>query len=107
MPVDIDLNLSRNTVLEYTGLTTGNGRIVAVTDQARQIVVTYIPTAAGTASIKYGVRAETPADFTDMPKTSIGDFTATGGQEIQSGVRWIGLDPASGTWTLRVSFKNL
>jgi hypothetical protein len=42
-----------------------------------------------------------------MPQTSIGNFTATGGQEIQSGVRWIGLDPASGTWTLRVAFKML
>jgi hypothetical protein len=80
---------------------------VAVPNTARQIVVTYTPTSAGTASIKYSALADTQTSFTDMPKTSIGDFTATGGQEIQSGVRWIGLDPASGTWTLRVSFKNL
>jgi len=107
MPVDIDLNLPRNTVLEYTGLTTGNGRIVAVPDQARQVMLTYFPTAAGTASIKYCVMAPTPTDFTNMPKTSVGDFTALGGQDISSGVRWVGLDPASGTWTLRISFKYL
>ena len=105
MPVTVDLNLPNYTTLEYAGLTTGNGQIVAVPDRAREIVVTYLPTSAGTASIKYAARAATPTDFTDMPKTSIGDFTANGGQEIQSGVRWIGLDPASGTWTLRVAYK--
>lgn len=107
MPETVDLNDARYVTREYTGLTSGNGQIVAVPDQARQVVVTYIPTSPGTASMKYGVRAETPANFTDMPKTSIGDFAVAGGQEIQSGVRWIGLDPASGTWTLRVSFKYL
>jgi hypothetical protein len=107
MPETIDLNLENYTTREYTGLTSSNGQIVAVPDRARDIAVTYVPTAAGTASIKYGVRAETPTNFTDMPKTSIGDFSATGGQEIQPGVRWIGLDPASGTWTLRVSYKML
>jgi hypothetical protein len=107
MPVNIDINLPNYTTLSYTGLTSGNGRIVAIPDRARNISVTYVPTSAGTASIKYGVQAETPTDFTDMPKTSAGDFTATGGQEIQTGARWVGLDPASGTWTLRVSYKML
>ena len=105
MPVTVDLNARNYTTLEYTGLTSGNGQIVAVPDRARESVVTYTPTSAGTASIKYGARATTPTDFTNMPKTSIGDFTATGGQEIQSGVRWIGLDPASGTWDFRVAYK--
>ena len=105
MPVTVDLNLPNNTTLEYAGLTSGNGQIVAVPDRARDIVVTYVPTSAGTASVKYGVRASTPTDFTDMPTTILGSFTTTGGQEIQSGVRWIGLDPASGTWTFRVAYK--
>ncbi len=100
-----DLNINQYKTLEYTGLTAGNGQIVAVPDRATDIVLTYIPTSAGVASIKYAVRAETPADFTDMPKTILGDFSTTGGQEVQAGVRWVGLDPASGTWTLRVSFK--
>ncbi len=107
MPETIDLNLAEYTTREYTGLTATNGQIVAVPDRAREIMVTYTPTAAGTASIKYDVRAGTPTNFTGMPKTSAGDFTAIGGQEIPPGVRWIGLDPASGTWTLSVAFKLL
>jgi hypothetical protein len=105
MPVTVDVNQPNYTTLRYAGLTSGNGQIVAVPDRARDIVVTYIPTSAGTASVKYSAVATTPTDFTNMPKTSIGDVTVTGGQEIQSGVRWIGLDPASGTWTLNVAFK--
>ena len=105
MPVTVDVNQPNYTTLSYAGLTSGNGQIVAVPDRAREIVVTYIPISDGTASIKFSADAATPTDFTNMPKTSIGDFTATSGQEIQSGVRWIGLDPASGTWTLNVAFK--
>ena len=107
MPVTVDLNQEDYTTLTYAGLTSGNGQIVAVPQRAREIVVTYTPTSAGTASIKFGATASTPSDFTNMPKTNLGDFSATGGQDIQSGVRWIGLDPASGTWTLNVSFKLL
>jgi hypothetical protein len=107
MPVTVDLNPPNNTTLEYAGLTSGNGQIVAVPDRARSVFVTYTPTSAGTASIKVGNTAGRPTDFTNMPKTVAGDVTATGYQDLPVGVRWIGLDPASGTWTMSVSYKML
>lgn len=105
MPVTVDANTIRNSSETYTGLTSGNGQIIKVPSNVAQIVVSYYPTSAGTASMKFSASPTTPTDFTNFPKTFDGDFTDARGQEIQSAVQWIGLDPASGTWTLNVSYR--
>lgn len=107
MPVTIDLNGIRNQSESFTGLTAGNGVILKVPANVAQIVVSYFPTVAGSAAIKYTAAPGTPTDFTNMPTTFDGEFTTAGGQEIQSAVQWIGLDPVSGTWTLNVSYRTL
>jgi hypothetical protein len=105
MPVNVELNGLNSKTLKFEGLTSGNGVIVRVPELCRDMAVSYIPTSAGTGSVKVSVDGETPTDFTDFSKTSLGDVTATSAQEIQSGVRWVGFDPASGTWTFNVSFR--
>jgi hypothetical protein len=106
MPVTVDPNNIRNESETFTGLTAGNGQILKVPTNVCQVVVSYFPTAAGSAAIKYTAAPNTPTDFTNMPTTFDGEFVAAGGQEIQGAVRWIGLDPVSGTWTLNVSYRT-
>jgi hypothetical protein len=105
MAVTIEENNTNNETLEFTGLTSGNGQIVDIPNHCRVIGVYYTPTSAGTASVKYAMFKTAPTDFTNMPKTAIGDVTATGGQEITGAVRWVGLDPASGTWDFTVVLR--
>lgn len=105
MAVTVETNTTNNQTLEFTGLESGSGQIVAVPDHCRVVGVYYTPTSAGTAAVKYGMSKEAPTAFTDMVKTDVGDVTATGGQEITGAVRWVGLDPASGTWDFTVVLR--
>lgn len=100
-----ETNTTNNQTLEYTGLTSGSGQIVYVPDHCRVVGVWYNPTSAGTASVKFGMAKGTQTDFSNMVKTDVGDVTAAGGQEVTGAVRWIGLDPASGTWDFTVVFR--
>lgn len=93
-------------VQEYTGLTSGNGVIIGIPSNANAVSCEYIPTAAGTATVKYSLNPNAPTDFTNFSSSAKGAQTATGGEQGYDSVRWIGLDPASGTWTFRVSYKQ-
>lgn len=104
MPVNVQKGQVEQTK-EYAGLTAGNGAIIRVPSGAKDVAVEYFPTAAGTAALKLSLGAAIPTDFTGFMKAPAGDVTAATMHRVSAGVQWVGLDPASGTWTLRVSFK--
>jgi hypothetical protein len=111
MPVAVTnigaINRSTNIVREAVGLTSGSGQIFSVPKNCVGMVVETIPTSAGTATFKVSVNPDTPAEgseFTNFSSTAIGAMTATLVQELPGGLEWVGLEPASGTWTLRVRF---
>ena len=102
MPITANKGITQDQV-ELTGLTNGNGGFVRMPAWAREAVVEYLPTAAGAATLKYTLNPATPTDFTGFLTSEKGAVTA---QTIH-GLRvtnWVGLEPASGTWTLRVRF---
>ena len=110
MPVDVTatntaLRRQAQSVTEFAGLTSGNGRIVNVPDNCVGILVSAFPTSAGTASVKASLSPTTPTDFTNFGTTAVGAVTAATVQELPGGLKWVGLDPASGTWTFRVRFQ--
>lgn len=90
---------------EFTGLTSGNGQIVGIPSNACDVTCEYIPTAAGTATVKMSLNPSKPTDFTNFSPSSKGAQTATGAEQYPGSIRWLGLDPSSGTWTFRVSYK--
>lgn len=101
----VNVNRSNNPVHVATDLVSGDGQIFSVPKNCVGMIVEAIPTSAGTATLKVSLNDGTVTDFTNFSATSVGAMTAATVQEIAGGIKQIGLEPASGTWTLRVQFK--
>lgn len=101
----VNVNRSNNPVNVATGLVSGGGRIFSVPNNCVSMIVEAIPTIAGIATVKVCLNDDTVTDFTNFSATSVGAMTMPTVQEIAGGIKQVGLDPASGTWTLRVQFK--
>jgi hypothetical protein len=92
-------------IQEYPGLTSGNGVAVSAPPWANETTVEYIPTSAGTASLKVSLFPSGNADAAEFLKTNVGDVTAHGMQVVGK-VTWLAFIPESGTWTARFLFKR-
>lgn len=105
MPATLDFdNPLSNQTLVKTGMTLGNGHIFEVPDNAVAIMLTLQPTSAGSATVKFSLDEAEPTDFTGFIPVAYGAVTAATAFELPGGLRWVGVDPASGTWTSRVRF---
>jgi len=90
-----------------TGVTTGN-EIIWEVDPNETVAIQGINTSAGTARVKTHLGSATPTDFTGFASSAVGDHTATFTEiALGKGVRWIGLEVDSGTWSIElVSSKD-
>jgi len=100
-----NVNRSNNPVHEEADLTSGNGHIFSVPENCVGMIVEAIPTVAGAATLKVSLNDGTVTDFTNFAPTSVGSMSATTVQFVEGGIKHVGLDPASGTWTMRVKFQ--
>lgn len=87
---------------EVAGQTNGNETIF-ILDPEKKTFVEFIVTSAGEGTAKFSTQSDTPTDFTEFSEDSGGARTASFASSLEAGLRWIGLDIASGTWTVRVS----
>ena len=86
-----------------TGLTSGNEYIWEV-GQNTVVSIQGNPTVAGTARVKYSLSSSTPTDFTGFVTSNAGDHSTDFGEksDVGSGIRWIGVEIDSGTWTVLI-----
>lgn len=82
------------------GQTDGNEVIYKLVP-AQTYVMDCIVTSAGTASLKGMTGTTEPTDFTSMSVANDGTQTVNFSRNVQ-GWSFVGLDIASGTWTVRV-----
>lgn len=82
------------------GQTDGN-EIIYKLNSASTYIVDCIVTSAGTASLKGMTGTTVPADFSGMSVANDGTQTVNFSRTV-SGWSRVGLDIASGTWTVRV-----
>ena len=98
----------KSRVISYekaSGITAGNEFIYPVPEGAT-VSFAGTNTAAGTATLKYSFDPSTPTDFTGFFSAEAGAQSAsfTDSTGTAKGLRWVGLDVTSGTWTGEVIF---
>lgn len=102
----ITTRIPNNTVLAETdyqiasGQTDGN-EVIFRLDPGMRSMVEAFPTSGGSGTLKSSLNETAPTSFTNF-STDISAVSAPTTWIIPSGVRWIGLDIASGTWTVNV-----
>lgn len=82
------------------GQTDGNEVIVKLNPRLATTFEAF-PTAAGDATLKTSVNNTTPTDFTNFSADSSA-VTAPTTWQFSSGLAYVGIDVATGTWTLIV-----
>ena len=85
---------------ENSGITDGN-EIIYKLFSGYTYIIEAVNTSAGTASLKLTLDDTAPTDFTNFTIAADGTQTSNFAREV-SGVSYVGLDVASGTWTTRI-----
>ena len=86
-----------------TGITTGNEFIYKV-NPAQKVQITGLATSTGDAQVFYSndpIMAA-PTDFTTLVASSLGVLTDDLGENLGSGIEWVGVSVTSGTWTVNI-----
>lgn len=81
-------------------LTDGNEHFWRIPDGKAFIIQS---NGSGSAAVKVSANPATPTSFSNMVTTDISSFTADNIQRIEPGIKWVGVDIASGTWTIYIS----
>jgi len=97
--ITVDIN-------DNEGYRTGAGQtdtneVIYKLNPANRYVVEAVVTSAGTASMKVMTGTVAPTDFTSMSIVDDGTQTVNFAREVY-GCSYVGLDAASGTWTVNV-----
>lgn len=96
----ITIDTSKDTYRKNSGQTNTNEVIYKI-DPGLTYVVDCIVTSAGTASLEVSTDTVQPTDFTEMSVAYDGTQSVNFTREV-SGCSYVGLDIASGTWTVKV-----
>lgn len=100
MAITVISNTNTGNPMRDAGVTTGNEFIYRV-DPTKEIRVTGLATSTGAATVYYSTDPymNVPTDFSTLNISSLGSFTDDIGETLPTGVVWVGIDVASGTWT--------
>ena len=92
----------KNVNKHVDGITTGNEHIWAV-GSGNVVTISGVLQAAGSVTVKYSLQENEPTDFTDFTTSEVGSHSATFAEVASIGVKWIGIDVASGTWDIDIT----
>ena len=103
MDITVQPNVDNgNNQKKNTGITTGNEFIYKV-DPLKDVKVTGLATSTGDATLYYSTdNSITPSDFSTLVISSNGAQTDDLGESLGKGIRWVGVEVTSGTWTVNV-----
>lgn len=97
----ITVNADTETALRTNTGQTDTNEVIYKLNACMDYVVDCIVTSAGTASLKVMTGTGDPADFSEMSIANDGTKTENFTRAV-SGCSYVGLDIASGTWTVKV-----
>lgn len=102
MPITTDENLTGNAPYyrEVLSKTDGNETLLKV-DPEMSLTIEAVGSGSATLKYKIGEGAD-PTDFSGFTSDSLGAVTVNQVYTLPAGIRWVGLDISSGTWSLYI-----
>lgn len=96
----LDVSTSNLTkLMKKEGLTSGNEAVFALDPNKKHMIMGVLTSGPGSATVMVDIDDEVPGDFTNFVNALDENETASFVKEVNSGIRWIGIEIDSGTWT--------
>lgn len=100
MAITVSTNITK--FMKTAGLTSSAEQIFSLDPTKTYLVKGQLTSGSGVCMPKLDIDDSTPSDFTNFVDGLSTDASASFIYEVNKGARWVGLDIASGTWTLSV-----